>query len=94
VADSPNRNPWLASYKPDATPRPRLPGEHLWTLTNGDQLISCELRTTVDVGVEAQLFRNAELYKGRWFRDRAGALEHARRCRLVLEADGWTAGPP
>lgn len=93
MADPPNRDHLLASYKPDATPRQRMPGEHLWTLTKGDQRMSCELRTTPDVGVEAQLFRDAELYKGRWFRDRAGALEHARRCRLTLEADGWAGTP-
>jgi hypothetical protein len=84
-----HRDQLLASYKPDTTPRQRVPGDHLWTPARGDQRLSCELRTTPDIGVEAQLFRNDELLKGRLFRDRGGALAHADSCRTALEADGW-----
>ena len=88
------RDQLLASYKPDTTPRRRVPGELLWTLERGNQRLWCELRTTPDIGVEAQLFRNDEFVKGRFFRTRAGALAHADRCRHALEAEGWRPQDP
>jgi hypothetical protein len=82
--------PFYAPFRTPDPPRAPQPGEPVWTLTNGDHRLSCELRDHRDVGCEAQLFRDGEFYKGRHLASRAAALAHVTAVRERLEREGWT----
>jgi hypothetical protein len=84
----------LPFYAPNKPPRPARqpqPGEHLWTLTRGDQSRRAELRDAGGAaGAELQVFVNGEFASGRRYAARELALADAVGLRATLELDGWT----
>jgi hypothetical protein len=87
-------DPFYAPFRKPDPPREAQPGEPVWTLSNGERRLSCELSDHGDDGCEARLFRDGDFYKGRRLATRAAALAHVAAARERLERDGWTLVTP
>jgi hypothetical protein len=78
-------------YAPDhkpAPPRPRQPGEHLWTIQKDGHQLDCELRDHGAWGVEVQIYREREFLYGRRWPTRALALKEADQQRATYLSKG------
>ena len=79
------------SYDPfkDQVPRtkPRA-NEKLWELFQGHDISACELKYHGEFGVEAQIFKNAELLVGYRHQTRALAVQWAEQERQDIEKGG------
>jgi hypothetical protein len=80
---------WFSPDHKPPGPRKGAPGELQWTLTRGPDRAECLFRVTVDIGCEAQLFKNREIVIGQLFRTReqAAAWSDVKRAKLLRE--GW-----
>lgn len=80
----------LAGHTPSAA-HSRPPGEHHWSLEKDTDRAECVFRLTIDVGCEAQLFKNGELVVGQLFATRAQAEAWAAQQRERLIRQDWQA---
>lgn len=74
----------LPGYRVPA-PAPPKPGEPLFAFLRGHVRFACELRTHGTYGVEAQFFRNEELWTARTFPTRELAIHWAELERVAIE---------
>ena len=77
-------------YTPNRVTLPRVarPSEPLFEFLRGHDRFLCELRYHGEFGVEAQFFKNEELFYSRRFDTRAAAVQWAEEERKALEKVG------
>jgi hypothetical protein len=79
------------SYDPFKDPVPRTKpraNEKLWELFKSHDIYACELKYHGEFGVEAQIFKNAELLVGYRHQTRALAVQWAEQERQDIEKGG------
>ena len=89
IAASPSRPPPNLSGtadNPDADP----PDAILWSLEKDGDTMRAEMHDGGAPGVDLQLFRNGQLWRGERWADRAAARTEAQAKRVDLEKRGWT----
>jgi hypothetical protein len=77
--------PWYSPTYRSPPPQPLQPGERLFEFLRGHDRFYCELRNQGEFGIEAQFFRNDELYLSRRFDHREQAIEWATSERQAIE---------
>jgi hypothetical protein len=74
-------------------PRQEQPGEPLFVMRRGNQILVCELRNHREFGIQAQFRIDANLLMGRRFENRALAIAWAEQRRQIQAAQGWIDDP-